>query len=219
MYGRVVTYDDSRGYGTILGDDGVSYFFHQNAVVGDTTGIGAEREVMFTPFEGMQGSTATNVILQDAGDYRFEFSKRFMTSKTGEVYGWEVMCRADCRLEGPYAPSADAAGEAFAQYLKAFGANGAVELGYKKKKTQGGTILHRFSGIPAFVGRRSRVGDWRLEDFQKALSRFMNAYYEQQAKLQKELAEKRKRTSMICAAGLSVALVLFGAFMLLLLTK
>ncbi len=62
--GIVKWFNNSKGYGFILGDDGEEYFLHYSALQMDgfrTTHTGAKVE--FTPIPGNQGTTASEVTI------------------------------------------------------------------------------------------------------------------------------------------------------------
>jgi cold shock CspA family protein len=47
LHGRVSSFDDHRGYGTVTADDGTAYFLHCTQIAGGTRTIAVGTEVVF----------------------------------------------------------------------------------------------------------------------------------------------------------------------------
>lgn len=63
-YGKVLWFNDHKGYGFIQGEDGKSYFFHYTGIIkpeGQRKTIEANTEVMFDLGENQKGVIAINV--------------------------------------------------------------------------------------------------------------------------------------------------------------
>ncbi len=55
QFGRVTSFDPSRGLGTITHADGTEYPFHATAITDGTRAIAEGTDVVFTPAPGRQG--------------------------------------------------------------------------------------------------------------------------------------------------------------------
>ena len=72
MTGKVKMYNDEKGYGFILGDDGMDYFVHISDIkTAETLYRGAE--VSFTPDANDKGKIAKNVLLTQVASNRPPF--------------------------------------------------------------------------------------------------------------------------------------------------
>ena len=64
MNGKIKNVNADKGFGFILGDDGVEYFFHRSALVdGDIMDMERGKEVTFEPGGGPKGPRAEDVRL------------------------------------------------------------------------------------------------------------------------------------------------------------
>jgi cold shock protein len=63
MQGTCKEFDINKGYGTITGEDGKSYFCHFSAIQSNAISLDPDDAVTFTPAEGARGKTATMVTL------------------------------------------------------------------------------------------------------------------------------------------------------------
>lgn len=64
MNGRIIRYFSNKGYGFIMGEDGISRFFHISQVSkSDITFIGEGERVQFNPIKTSRGQNAVNVIV------------------------------------------------------------------------------------------------------------------------------------------------------------
>ena len=61
MTGTCKEFDADKGYGTITGDDGNSFFCHFSSIQSDDISLDAGERVSFTPAESVRGKMATLV--------------------------------------------------------------------------------------------------------------------------------------------------------------
>lgn len=175
MRGSIRSFLPDKGYGFIRGDDGRDYFFHASAFAGVDGGAGiidaalVEFDERATP-KGYR-AVCCRLVGPSASD-AYDTPPEFLTSKTSQVRGWEVMDRAAWVVHGGSRNSPDAArreAEAAARWL---GANALLELEYYKSTgSEAGTgrgthhfTVHHFRGRPVVLAKRHAAGSKRAAD-------------------------------------------------------
>jgi CspA family cold shock protein len=61
MTGKCTEFDDKKGYGHILGEDGNSYFCHFSAIQSERISLDVGEKVSFDVVDGQRGATAVMV--------------------------------------------------------------------------------------------------------------------------------------------------------------
>ncbi|MBC3765113.1 cold shock domain-containing protein [Neptunicella marina] len=230
MKGTIRTYLPEKKYGFIKGDDGKDYFFHEDEFR-DKSHVIKLSEQVFVDFEQQatpKGYKAKNCSLIDPLEVlTFVTPDEFITSRSNDVRGWDVMEYGAWILHGTSRDSPDAAKRDVIDSAKRIGANALINLDYYKTKgseagTGSGTYyytIHNFRGRAATIAKRNSKGNYRENE--------LSGLNQRAEKLKKKLVEqtkasKRKRNivwavivilsilSLGTAPGLIIVLLILG---------
>lgn len=175
MKGTVKTYLPEKRYGFIKGDDGKDYFFHQDEFRNKEhiPNICEEAIVDFDQQATPKGYKARNCTLVDPSEvFTYVIPDEFMTSKSSDVRGWEVMERSDWVVHGSSRHSPEQAKKDLVDSAEQIGANGIVDVEYYKTTgsesgTGSGThhfTIHNFRGRAVMLGKRNSRGKYQADD-------------------------------------------------------
>jgi cold shock CspA family protein/uncharacterized protein YbjQ (UPF0145 family) len=178
MNGAINTYNHDRGFGFIDGDDGKKYFFHIKGLErkDDVTKIDYGVSVKFEATIGEKGPVAKNIsffavkpgsrIENGNGDnISYANPTEFMTFKTGEVFGYEILYKSSYAVIGstssPGASPENAKRNAIDK-AKRIGANALINLERSSGTGNEGNrkfTTHHYSGQAVIIGKRSHTGE------------------------------------------------------------
>lgn len=188
MQGTIKTYLPEKHYGFIKGQDGKDYFFHESAFAdkGDIHSLAEGVLIDFDQKATPKGYQAIKCkVLTKLDDMCYITPDKFLTTKSAQIKGWEMIEMGGWVVSGTSAESPDAAKDEAIAYAKQVGANALVELRYGKSTgsqpsdSGKGTYyfsIHHFRGRIATVARRHADGKQTLDSLQglnqRALTKF-----------------------------------------------
>jgi len=175
MKGTIKTYLPEKKYGFIKGDDGKDYFFHKNEFSNPVHAANLCEEA-FVSFEQQatpKGYRARICSLVDPSEVlTYVTPDDFITSRTSNVTGWEIIERAGWIIHGTSRDSPDAARADARTKASWLDANALIEFNYYKTTgSEAGTgrgthhfTIHNFRGRPVTLAKRNSRGRYRAQE-------------------------------------------------------
>jgi cold shock CspA family protein len=154
-WGRVRSYDSTKGYGFITGDDGLNYFFHITDMTGDTR-IAVGHRVTFEPSASKKGPRARHVVVQGKPPRSairtqavYSDPDRFIMTREPAARGYEIVrvIAEGCWYEA-YDPNQ--AKEGLKEQAITWGANAIVGLHLEKYSKSPYPLWARIIGAPNY---------------------------------------------------------------------
>ncbi|MDD6055355.1 MAG: cold shock domain-containing protein [Helicobacter sp.] len=174
LRGIVTSFDETKGYGFIKGDDKKDYFFHKNNFLDKNAeiydGLALEFDTKATP----KGYSAYNIKALSDEAVGYEAPSEFLVSKAMEIKGYKVLKVGQNTIES-YTTKArqnpQEARDALIQKAKSLGANALLGLNYQKGTLSdfwsGGRYKytsHIFKAHLAVVGKKSATPNIDLDN-------------------------------------------------------
>lgn len=170
MDGEIKTYLPEKKYGFIKGNDGKDYYFHTSEFKNksDIPNICEEAFVEFDQKATPKGYKAVKCTLVDSSDVlTYVVPAHFLTSKTNQVKGWQILEYGEWVVKSSTRESADVARQEIIDNAQHVGANALIDLNYSRSKgsessdSGKGTYhysIHNFRGRIATVAKKNAKG-------------------------------------------------------------
>lgn len=218
MKGQVKTYLPEKQYGFIKGDDGKDYFFHtsefKQAADRDRDRVCEAAYVSFDQQATPKGYKAKDCRLLDSTSVAsYVVPDEFLTSRTSEIRGWEIIERGEWCVYASSEHSPDDAKFEAIRMARHLGANALGELRYYKTTgSEAGTgrgihhfTIHNFRGRLLSVAKRNSFGSYRRGDLE-GLNKVAAAC--KADRLQATKRSERKRNVIWLCVGVVALLIL-----------
>lgn len=211
MEGTVSTYLPSKGYGFVKGDDGRDYFLHCDDVPAGVE-VAEGLRLIFEEAATPKGYRARRASVGAKAAIAWELPTELLTSKTGEVKGWDVIEPAAWMMTSSSRESPDDARDQLQRAAMEIGATGIVQMRYfKSRGSEAGTgrgthhfTIHHFAATPVMLARKTYRGGKPVEDL-TGLNRRLRM-------LKEHLEEKtRASTRLVMITALTIAVLIGSA--------
>jgi len=202
MKGIIKTYLPEKKYGFIKGDDGKNYFFHENEFKKIASQCLCEdMYVSFDQKANPKGYKALNCSIIDPAEIlTYILPEKFITSKSTEIRGWEVMEKGNWVIHGSSAQSPEIAKRNIITRAKFLGANALLNFTYYKTEGSSGNYyytIHNYAGRIISIAKKSPKGSCSISDF--------NGMNEKAELTEKQFIVQTKRAKKIRILILSIS--------------
>lgn len=223
MQGRIRSYLPDQGYGFIHGDDGRDFLFRREAflVLPPQACVGEDALVAFEPRATPRGYRADRVALVDEATITtFLVPEGVVTSRSGQVKGWDVLERGDWIVHASTRGSADDTWSILRSRARDLGANALLEVSYDRTTDSIGHYyfsVHHVRGRVAVVGRRHARGAHQEADLLglDERARWAKHQLEDEAKAARRRWHRKvswRRGAALAMVSLSIAMVWMDGF-------
>lgn len=201
MNGTIKTYLPEKHYGFIKGEDDKDYFFHDSEFKDkdQIVNLCEQAHVSFEQKITPKGYKAINCKLVERTSIKlFDVPNEFITSKTSNIRGWEIIECADWVVRGSSRHSPDDAKDDVVNKASSITANALINMQYYKTTgSEAGTgkgthfyTIHNFVGRPVVIAKRNARGVFR-EQALIGLNEFAKSYKKHLIDLTKSSKKKR----------------------------
>jgi cold shock CspA family protein len=221
MKGTIKTYLPEKQYGFIKGDDGKDYFFHKSEFrdKSNIENLCEEALVSFEQQATAKGYKAKNCALINSLEVStFVTPDEFITSRSDNIRGWDVIEYGRWIVHGTSRNSPDAAKKDVIDSATRIGSNSLINLEYYKTTgSEGGTgngihhyTIHNFSGRAVTIGRRNSKGKHRANDLQGLNDRAESLKTRLESETDARKKASKKKRNIIWAVILMLSLFVIG---------
>lgn len=219
MKGVIKTFVPEKKFGFIKGDDGKDYFFHQASFKEQQhrKNISDNASVEFDPVPTPKGYRAECCSLVDSSNVTtYVVPDRFLTSRGGNIKGWEIIEIGNWIIHGASRESPGAAKRDLIGSAMRVRANALIYTEYYKTTgSEPGTgsgihnyTIHNFRARIVTVAKKDSRGDLRVDDL---LGLNQRAEAEKRRLVEMTAKSKRKRNAALAIiVGSSFYLFGFG---------
>lgn len=220
MRGVIRSYVEEKSYGFIDGEDGQSYYFHQNETDTSQGQIRIGSVVGFDPTPAKRGLKAKKVVVSQARGVLYVEPETFVSSKTSTASGYVTYHVLD-EIETEHKTSPDEARNEIVEICATLGANAVLNLAYKRATSQSGNYVystHAFSGRPAIIARE--VPTDNMEAIQGSAKRMNDlrdrslVMYDKYMRFLEKDRRQREKLSRIYGSLAVIAVVVFFLILL-----
>lgn len=169
MKGFISTYLPEKHYGFIRGVDGKAYFFHHDAVKDhrQLAHICEAAAVTFDEKATPKGYRADNlVLLKPSTVAKYTIPDTFITTRSAQVKGWDMVERSEWLIYGTSHDSAEAAKSDMIMKATRLGAQALIEVRYFKTTGNAGNYIftiHNYSGRVVTLAKKCAQGDYEKD--------------------------------------------------------